>query len=219
MKIKLSIHNVILLQLAFVGLLIAARVAYSGQIRFVFLIWNLFLAWLPLAISMLFAKPVSTVKHWILFACWLLFFPNALYIITDLIHLKETGGVPLWYDAILLFAAAITGLIAGLVSLHYAEKFLTKRFTHKTVQIIIAAIFFISSFGVYLGRFLRWNSWDVVTNPVGLFYEIAHRFVFPLQHYRTWGVTCILGIFLYLLWLLIKKIPGFQNQVSIKQDI
>lgn len=213
----MNIHKTVLLQIAFVSMLIACRMVYSGQYRFVFLIWNLFLAWLPFAISFLFNKPFLNKpwKQWLLFAWWLLFFPNALYIITDLIHLEETGKVPLWYDALLLFAAAITGLIMAFVSLYKAEMFLHSCFKKKAVQPLIILILLLGSFGVYLGRFLRWNSWDVVTNPLGLFYEIAHRLIFPFQHTKTWGITGMLTIFLYLLWLSVKKIPGLNNRVSL----
>lgn len=216
MKISISIHKTVLLQIAFVSMLIAGRILYSGQYRFVFLVWNLFLAWLPFAVGFLLSSRDSNKwKQWSLFAVWLLFFPNAIYIITDLIHLKETGGVPLWYDALLLFAAAITGLIMAFVSLHKAEIFLYGHFKQKVVQPLIVLILLLGSFGVYLGRFLRWNSWDVFTNPTGLVYQIAHRFIFPFQHTRTWGITVLLTVFLYLLWLAIKKIPGLNNRASL----
>lgn len=217
MKVSISIHKIIFLQLAFVGVLITSRMAYSGQYRFVFLIWNLFLAWLPFVVSLSFKK-ISKAAIWkqaVVFCIWLLFFPNALYIITDLIHLEETAKVPLWYDALLLFAAALTGLIMAFISLYKTEMFLLTHFRASVVNTLIVLILLLGSFGVYLGRFLRWNSWDVVTNPVGLFYEIVHRFVFPLQHGRTWGITCILTCFLYLLWLGVKKIPGLNNRASV----
>lgn len=217
MKSHFSIHKIVLLQLAFVGMLITGRMVYSGQYRFVFLIWNLFLAWLPFIISLSFNKinKAAVWKQAMAFCIWLLFFPNALYIITDLIHLKATAKVPLWYDALILFAAALTGLIMAFVSLYKTEMFLLTHFRQRVVNVQVVFILLLGSFGVYLGRFLRWNSWDVVTNPVGLFYEIVHRFVFPFQHGRTWGITFILTVFLYLLWLGVKKIPGLNNRVSV----
>jgi uncharacterized membrane protein len=206
-----SLQKSVLLLLAFIGGLIAARYLYTGEHRFFFLVWNLFLAWLPFTISILFEKLNRAVwwKQAALFAAWLLFFPNTLYVVTDLIHLKETGKAPLWYDAVLLFGAAVAGLILGFISLVKAELFLMTRFSRKITERITVALLFLGSFGVYLGRFLRWNSWDIVQDPVVLLFQIAHRVVYPLQHIRTWGTTFLLFTFFGLLWFFIKKMPGY----------
>ena len=206
-----SLQKAVVLLLAFVGCLIAARYWYSGERRFFFLVWNLFLAWVPFTASIFFEKLNRAVwwKQAALFAVWLLFFPNTLYVVTDLIHLKETGKAPLWYDAMLLFSAAVAGLILGYISLSKAEFFLMNRFGKKAAALLSVALLLLGSFGVYLGRFLRWNSWDVIQNPFALLFQIAHRVVYPLQHGRTWGTTFLFFTFFGLLWFVIKKMPGY----------
>ncbi len=199
-----------MLLLLFTCSMIAARFVYSGEHRFLFITWNLFLAWLPWGISSLFSGMHK--KHWLqqalLLWVWLLFFPNSLYVVTDIIHLPAVTKVPVWFDAILLFAAAITGLIMAFASLLRLEQYLQIKCSGRFVPVLIGVVLFLGSFGVYLGRFMRWNSWDILKDPAGISYQIAHRFIFPLSHGRTWGITLMLSVFFYLLWLLVKKIPG-----------
>ncbi len=207
MKIELTFERLLFLMLVFAGSMIVVRFFYSGQYLFFFLIWNLFLAWLPLFISRLFNSlhKAHLIKQLIVLCVWQLLFPNALYVVTDIIHLPAKTTVPVWFDAVLLFSAAVTGLVMAYVSLLRLEVYLQKRFSNAIVNLIIAAVLFLGSFGVYLGRFLRWNSWDIISNPKGLLYQVVHRFMFPLQHERTWGITIMLFAFFWLLWLLIKK--------------
>lgn len=216
MKTTLSLQKTVLLLLAFIGCLIAARFVYSGQYRFFFLVWNLFLAWLPFTISTLFEKLNKSAwyKQAVAFVTWLVFFPNSLYVFTDLIHLKQAAGVPLWYDAVLLFAAALAGLIMAFISLYKTELFLANRFGKRKAEFISVALLLAGSFGVYLGRFLRFNSWDVIQDPVALLYQIAHRFVFPFQHGKTWGTTFLFFTFFGLLWFFIKNARLF-NRASV----
>jgi len=147
-------------------------------------------------------------KQVLLFIVWLLFFPNALYIITDLVHLDLESNVPKWFDAILLFASSTAGLMMAFVSLYRVERMLSKWVNKKWLSPVILAILFLGSFGVYLGRFLRWNSWDIITHPFSLLSTIAQRVLFPAEHFRAWGVTVILTTFFYILYSVIKKMPG-----------
>ena len=148
----------------------------------------------------------------LLFSVWLIFFPNAFYIVTDLIHLGVKTTIPKWFDAVLLFTSCIMGLLMAFVSLLRVENFLGKKFNSQKVHTMMIGILFLSSFGVYLGRFLRWNSWDIVSNPLELLYAIAQRIIFPLQHVQTWGVTILFTILFHLLFLAIKKLPDYLNQ-------
>ena len=217
MQIQLSFSKILLAFFAFIGLMITARVIYSGEYRFIFLIWNLFLAWIPFIISTSFKRiqHIKWRKQSFVFFIWFLFFPNALYIVTDLIHLDIESTVPKWYDALLLFSSSITGLLMAFVSLLRMEKFLLLKFNNKMVNMMILVILFFGAFGVYLGRFLRWNSWDIISNPFGLVVSIAQRFIFPFQHLQTWGITLLLTTLFYLLYLAIKKLPGYLNQATI----
>ena len=149
MKTTISFSKILLAFFAFIGVMIVVRFIYSGRYGFVFLIWNLFLAWIPFAISTLFKK-IERAGKWkqvIVFAVWLIFFPNALYIVTDLLHLDLETTIPKWYDVVLLFTSSITGLIMAFVSLLRVEKYLSYKFSNNKVHIMMIAILFISSFG------------------------------------------------------------------------
>lgn len=213
----MSLKVTLLLLTAFIMLMMGARFFYSGECRFIFLLWNLFLSWIPLALSRHFSNMHQ--QHWvkqaILLCTWLLFFPNSLYVVTDLVHLNRQSIVPVWFDAILIFTAAVTSIFMGFVSLQRLEKYLHRRFPVNYINRVIAMILFMSSFGVYLGRFLRWNSWDIIGNPVPLMHSIAVRMASPASHGRTWVVTLLLTVLFYLLWLLVKKMPGHQGRATI----
>jgi uncharacterized membrane protein len=98
-------------------------------------------------------KGVSLFQQMLLLFIWLIFFPNALYLITDLIHLGQATTIPKWFDAVIIFSAAILGLIMAFISLLRVELYLTKQYTKSTVQWMVLMILFVGSFGVYLGRF------------------------------------------------------------------
>jgi uncharacterized membrane protein len=209
---KLSAADKIVMSfLLFIAAMLVLRIAYANNVRYVFLLWNLFLAWIPFQLGVVLTQNQHYNK-WIkygLLACWLLFFPNALYIITDLIHLENSGDkVPVWFDAILLFTSSVTGLIMAFVSLFQVELFLYKYWRTKHVNKLIVAVLFLGSFGVYLGRFLRWNSWDIVANPVSLLIEVTVRFTNPFLYYKTWVVTVLLTCLFSLLYFASKKMTG-----------
>jgi uncharacterized membrane protein len=201
----------------FIGFIIAmlvCRAVYAGQVLYVFLLWNLFLAWIPFQLSLLFSniKDAAKWKQVLLLAVWLLFFPNALYIVTDLIHLDSDSMVPVWFDAVLIFMSSITGLMFAFASLAKVEIFLNKKMDNVVVKNVASISFFAGSFGVYLGRFLRWNSWDVLTSPIALSKEIAACFLFPAQNYKSWVVTILFTCFFSLLYFATKKLPGLLKE-------
>ncbi|MBC7886607.1 MAG: DUF1361 domain-containing protein [Ferruginibacter sp.] len=205
--IKLSdFQKLLALFIAFITAMIICRMLYSGSIRFIFLLWNLFLAWIPYQLSsyLSWKRAANKWKAGVLLAGWLLFFPNALYIITDLVHLETKTNVPIWYDAVLLFASAIVGLLMAFASLYKVEKFFLKKIGIPATNKLIVLCLFMGSFGVYLGRFLRWNSWDIITNPMELSKEIALRFFFPVDYYRTWAITLLFTGLFSLLYFMVK---------------
>ena len=197
--------------IVFISGMIICRILYSGSFRFIFLLWNLFLAWIPFKISLYLSgkKILNKLQAGLLITAWLLFFPNALYIITDLIHLNGRTSVPIWYDAVLLFTSAIAGLLMAFASLYKVELFFSKQIGNSATNKLIVLCLFMGSFGVYLGRFLRWNSWDVITNPWDLAKEIAVRFIFPFEYYRTWAITLLFTGLFSLLYFAIKKITVY----------
>lgn len=180
------------------------RFIYTDTKVFLFLNWNLFLAFVPWAVtSITILRPsIQTYKITIiiLLAVWLLFFPNAPYILTDLFHLRLKSSMPKWFDLILILSFAWTGLVFGFLSLWDIEGILAKSLSQIWISLISVSLLFIGSFGIYLGRYLRWNSWDIIGEPFNLLYDIADRLINPFDHPRTWGVTIFMGIFLNMIY-------------------
>ena len=204
----------------FCVILFVARVSYSGRIMFHFLNWNLFLAFVPwalttwLTVHTRFQK--SKVAVGLVVCLWLLFFPNAPYILTDLFHLTNPyrGNVPLWFDLVMILSFAWTGLLFGFLSLWDIERVLARFITRKTaIPMMSVLLLFVSSFGIYLGRFLRWNSWDIFRDPVRLVYDIGDRVAKPHDHPSTWGVTLLLGLFLCILYFSFKLVNNRKTEI------
>jgi len=190
------------------------RLLYSGRRAFVFLNWNLFLAVIPWVLtSLAVLHPNTRLKKTaiiVLLLAWLLFFPNGPYILTDLFHIHMNSSMPVWFDLVMVLSFAWTGVLLGFLSLWDIEKILKKLLGRKWVTIISSALLFIGSFGVYLGRYERWNSWNIINRPSGLFYDISDQVIYPADHPRTWGMTIVLGLFLNILYWsfrLIKNRP------------
>jgi len=140
---------------------------YSGNWSFFFLNWNLFLAIIPWALtSFSFIKPKiqsSILGIIILLVFWLLFFPNAPYIITDLFHLRIIKSMPIWYDTLMILSYAWTGMLFGFLSLWDIERILGRKLPHPLVTFFSGILLFVGSFGIYVGRYLRYNTWDLFT--------------------------------------------------------
>ena len=193
---------------SFIGLMLVARIIYADSIRYLFLVWNLFLAFVPYWISLSFIniRPKRKVVQGIVLISWLLFFPNALYIITDIIHLSTTTSVPLWYDAVLLFTSSFLGLVLAFASLKNTEHYLKLYFRNELVNFIIFMLLFAGSYGVYLGRFERWNSWDVFNNISAMSLYVLRSVLHPLEFTRMWFVTFLFTGLYTLCWYLLKTI-------------
>lgn len=146
-----------------------ARLDIFGTSNLFYLIWNLFLAWIPYVISMFFIKKDTPLFRFIpLFILWLLFFPNAPYLVTDVLHLAGRLSPFLWYDSLLFFLFGWIGLLLGMLSLFHIHQYLKAHLNYLYSELSIIAICIISSFGLYLGRFERWNSWDAFISPLHL---------------------------------------------------
>lgn len=144
-----------------------ARLDIWGTTSLSYLTWNLFLAWIPYIISLNFIKKETSIKVFIpVFIVWILFLPNAPYLVTDVLHLVLSSPQMLWYDSILLFFFGWIGLLLGILSLLHIHRYMRNHFNKINSEIAIFIICFISSFGVYLGRFERFNSWDIFIRPI-----------------------------------------------------
>ncbi|MBP6732151.1 MAG: DUF1361 domain-containing protein [Chitinophagales bacterium] len=182
------------------------RMFTTASLNYIFLPFNLLLAWMPLAFALLVHKAQTSLRIFIGFCLWLLFFPNSPYIITDLIHLKPRNDFPLWFDAMLIYSFAFTGLIVGMFSaiiIYHKLKGMVSGLTAKATMFLLMLI---SGYGIYIGRFLRWNSWNVVTDPLLIFYDTASRVAHPLSYPRTYGVTLMMGTLLCLVFFVFESL-------------
>lgn len=186
------------------------RFMYTGSKMFLFLNWNLFLAFIPwFAGILLRLKPGEKQHKGMMVAfvlLWLAFFPNAPYILTDLFHLRRQSEVPIWFDLTLILSYAWTGLLFGFFSLLDVQAALQHFLPAKKVRVVPVVLLFISGFGIYLGRYLRWNSWDIIQQPLALLTDISNRFIDPAHHPRTWGMTFFLGLLLNVMFYSFKII-------------
>jgi uncharacterized membrane protein len=170
------------------------------------LVWNLFLAWIPYVFSVAAAALYRMApRHWWLLlppaAVWLVFFPNAPYILTDFLHLEERDGIPLWYDILLLASFAWTGLFLAITSLRTMQA-LVRTYLGWVVSWLFAGVALgLSGLGIYLGRFERWNSWDLLIHPKKILADVAIRLINPTDNLRFFGFTILFTAFLLVCYL------------------
>lgn len=160
------------------GLLLAARVAISRRLHHFYLPWNLFLAWLPvgLAFAVRFVadrKIGPRWSAWLLGTAWLLFLPNAPYLLTDLVHLPDRQSRQYFPDMMLILHFALVGVALGGVSLHIVHDVVERRCGWIRGWAFTAAVAALTGLGIYIGRIMRWNSWDVVAHPWSLAVDLA----------------------------------------------
>lgn len=190
--------------------LLVVRVIYAHNSAHIGLLWNLFLAWLPL----LFALAAYNLARWnrrgvwiLIIPCvvvWLLFLPNAPYLLTDILHLTVRDRVPLWYDLILLVAFAWNGVFLGMISLNLMQSLVRRRAGNAASWLFTCVVIGLSGFGVYLGRFPRWNSWDMLISPDAVLLDIWTKLRHPLWEPRVlvFSATfalCLLAMYVTLM--------------------
>jgi uncharacterized membrane protein len=217
-----------------VGLtMLAFRLGYSGRRGYVSLPWDLFLAWLPvlfaLGVARLAARREAFLPHILVCAFfWLLFFPNAPYLVTEFMHLHPThavhdgphilstltphGPIPIWFDVLMLATFAWTGLMLGFVSLHLIHRTVARVAGSAIGWAGVVAGAALCAFGVSLGRFERWNSWDLFTHPRSLLVDVLDRAFNPLAHPRTSASTIGFAAFLLLGYLTLAAMMNLSEQ-------
>jgi len=181
------------------------RTKMSGSLDYDFLVWNLFLAWLPLGMSYI-ASSFASKRRFVALTLpvaallWLLFFPNAPYIVTDLFHLRHPReGVPIWFDTLLINWFAWTGVLLGVFSLFIMHDIVRKAFGRITGWVFVLAVGTLCGVGIYIGRFLRWNSWDVILNPYDRIREMLYYAMHPsMQSIMFISVFSALFVFIYI---------------------
>lgn len=189
--------------------LLALRAWYYGASSQRWLVWNLFLAWLPAlgAFAAYNLNHLPTKLRWLpiigFSVLWLLFLPNAPYLITDIIHLKQSGRIPLWYDLITLVSFAWTGSFLGLVSLYLMQMLVRRTIGNAASWLFVAGVLLLNGFGVYFGRFLRWNSWDALFRPASLFNEVVEGILNPMAHLQTIAFAGLFTLLFSAVYLMI----------------
>jgi len=195
--------------------LVAARTVYAHTGHFQFLLWNLVLAWIPLVLAMVayrFASRRSILARLLIVPTaivWLLFFPNAPYIVTDFVHLGQFHDrVPGWYDVMLIAWYAWTGLMLGVASLRLMQEIVSRAAGSAAGWVLVAAVTALGSIGIYLGRFLRWNSWDIFQAPLALADKAFDRGNQPNADARMLGFTVLFALLFLFVYVAVYLVGG-----------
>lgn len=206
----------ILLSTFFSLALLSARVLQSHSFAYRNLIWNLFLAWIPYLFSIWAAALYVSRpgRRWVIIfpgILWLIFFPNAPYIITDFLHLADRPRIPIWYDILMLAAFAWTGFFLAIVSLRTMQIIVKNHFGWFMSWVFAGTALTLGGIGIYLGRFSRWNSWDIFFSPKEILFDVAVRIVNPLSNLNFFGFTTIITAFLIVFYLMFISIRRDSN--------
>ena len=198
--------------------LVLARIAYSDSSRHTGLIWNLFLAWIPFMLSY-FAHVISWRRATLYLIIpsiaflWLIFFPNAPYMLTDLQDLaRRASGAPLWYDVIIIVWSSWTGMLLGVISLYLMQDIIIRNFGRIAGWVFVFVISALSSFGIYIGRFVRLNSWDILQNPAETAQEILGVIIDPSM--RLAAFTLLYTFFFLFIFLLLYSFSHMLQEHS-----
>lgn len=188
------------------GLLFIAGVMANHNFQFAYLVWNLFLAWLPFLVSAWLLNSLR-VRLWSsrlpfgLTLLWLLLLPNSFYMISDFVHIQDVMRQSLLYDVVMFTSFIFTAALLGFCSLYMIHAELRKRLSLQLSSSLIGLIIFLCSFAIYLGRDLRWNSWDVLVNPAGILFDVSDHLIHPLQHGDMFTTTCSFFVLLGSLYI------------------
>ncbi len=191
-------------------LMVLIRIVWTGSTAYAFIIWNLILAFLPWTISLTWKKHTNNkTMRWISYFVWLLFLPNAPYLMTDLFHLRFHHEAPMWYDLMLIFSAAFAGLMLFYMSVFNFLNTLNNTLFLKHKRQVVYLLMFLTGYGIYLGRIVRLNSWDIISSPIKVVNKISYAFMNMHNLIECASVTLLFALFLYL---------GFKIIVTILQE-
>jgi uncharacterized membrane protein len=188
--------------------LVGSCIVWTKNFHYGLLIWNLFLAWLPLVFALLArdslrSQPDRMWRFFGLAGLWLLFFPNAPYIFTDLIHLWTSFRLQFWVDLTLILLCALTGLVLGFVSLYLMQSVVAQRFGRAMGWGFVALATGLGSFGIYLGRFLRFNSWDVLLRPGKIYHGLDTWAGSPMANTASVAFLVIFFLFFFIAYVML----------------
>lgn len=193
--------------------LFGLRILVTKNTEYWFLFWNLLLAWVPVLMVWLLLRTLK--RHsWreplpvLLTLLWLGFLPNSFYLMSDLIHLRSTGDIGLLFDVVLFLSCIWNGAAAGMLSIVWVHRAILQRKSVLAATSLISVILLIASFAIYLGRTLRWNTWDVLVNPAGVLFDVSERVINPLAHPQVIVTTltffALLGSVYLVIWQVVQ---------------
>lgn len=204
-----EMNRLLLTSVSFGCLMLAARIIYTGSWMFGFLAWNLFLAFIPYYISWNLTRRADWVENkwkcYPVLLMWLAFIPNSFYILTDLFHLHDSSAVPRWFDLLLIFTFAWNALLMGIVSVRHIEKITQAVWRYRYDWLFILPVMWLNALGIYIGRYLRFNSWDIISNPFGLVSDIIKILIHPFRYPNAWGMIMCFSFFLSIIYITIKR--------------
>ena len=193
------------------------------RIEFPGFVWNLFLAWIPLVLALVIHGLSAHFKRLSieLAACgivWILFFPNAPYIVTDLVHWSGHAPIPKWFDLLMIMSFAWTGMLLGYLSLYLMQELVRRWKGRAWSWCFVIVVLALSSFGIYLGRFRRLNSWDVVSHPMSLLSDVARSADFARSpETLAFSVTFFsFSFFTYLTLFTLTHLHGLAEPAALK---
>lgn len=210
-KPPLGIVRAILLSNVVAVFLFFFRTLGAGNNNYWFMIWNLVLGWIPLVFAWVLVLKLSK-KSWreplplILTVAWLAFLPNSFYLISDLLHLRQTGDISKLYDLVMFVSFIWNGLLAGFLSLRLIHGALIERKSSEVAGLLVGGALLACSFAIYLGRSLRWNSWDILANPSGLIYDVSERLINPLGYPQAFVITTIFFLLIASMYYVIYEL-------------
>ncbi len=190
------------------SLLLGARILISDSFRFVFLYWNLVLAVVPALLAFWLVRRIRN-NGWykwqqiLLTFIWLSFLPNSFYLVTDMVHLRANFEASFYFDVVMLSSFMLNGLALGFYSVYLIHRELKRYFSPEFTLAMVGIIFFLCSFATYLGRFVRWNTWDIVLQPMGLLFDVSDRFINPSVHNETYLATTSFFVVLFSAYLVV----------------
>jgi uncharacterized membrane protein len=196
--------------------LLMIRIVVSHRISYIFLAWNLLLAYAPLVIANWLNRHEVVMRNKIIvvvsISAWLLFMPNSFYIVTDLFHLDTTAENRPWFDLTLILSFAWNGILFGIISIWKMEILLKRTKGRLASALLIFTVMWLNAFGVYIGRVLRFNSWDIIFNPFALLSEIVEMIINPYDYKGAWAISLCFGLFFVILYYTMKKLTEVFQQ-------
>ena len=196
----------------------AIRIAFTHHSTYSFMVRNLILAWPALISAYIVHKIYQKQRNGIRIAAvicsgiWLVFLPNAPYLITDFVHFSPRDDISLWFDLIMFAAFAVTGLFYGCISVYWMQQLVTKTMGTAAGWLFVTGVSVLSSFGIYLGRFQRWNSWDVISHPLGLVGDVWQNFRHPIAHFQMFVFSALFTVFLLSTYLVVSALAHLSRE-------